>query len=43
MTLVPTGIVAFDETFAIVIATAAATLIPPPDVDADGVVVEPEP
>ena len=42
-TLVPAGIVALDETVAIVIATAAATLIPPPEVDADGVAVVPEP
>ena len=42
-TVTPAGIVAFAETFAIVIATAAATLTPPPEVEALGVVVEPEP
>ena len=42
-TIAPARMVAFAETFAIVIATAAATLIPPPDVEADGVAVEPEP
>ena len=41
VTVTPAGIVASAETFAIVIATAAATLIPPLEVEADGVAPAP--
>src|SRR5438270_3243873 len=43
LTITPNGIDAFALTLAIVIETAAATEIPPPLVDADGVTVPPEP
>jgi hypothetical protein len=41
VTVTPVGTVARVVTFAIVIETAAATLIPPPEVEADGVVPVP--
>ena len=43
MTDTPLAIVAFDDAFATIRANAAATLIGPPDVDALGVPVVPDP
>src|SRR5438270_2340236 len=43
VTWMPSANVARELEFAIVTATAAATLTPPPDVEADGVFVPPEP